>query len=211
MNLNVYEYAWASLIRPVRHSASETSLLRSLSAFSLALSPFLPLSTPLSLLLALSNSMHITHTPRAPRSLHFPSLYLYRTALSLLFPTSYPSLSFGLFLPLSSFPNPLPFPPLLPFRLLFIFVSFAVVGNSKSSVSAAVLLPQQMATAALDQARWPFPFLTPLPPSPISPFHKFLWPTKTIKSSELLMRQSKQNICPRLSYPKLHTLYCSCA
>lgn len=79
---------------------------------------------------------------------------------------------------------PLFFPPSL---LLFIFVSFAVVGNSKSSVAAAVALPQQMATAALDQAAF-FPSLPSPVLSPLLPFSEFLWPTKTIKSSELLMR-----------------------
>lgn len=52
---------------------------------------------------------------------------------------------------------------------LFIFVTFAVVGNSKSSEAAAVALPQQMATAALDQATAHPPLLTLPPLSLLSP------------------------------------------
>lgn len=169
MNLNVYEYAWPSLIRPVRHSASSPN------ALSMPSPPF-PCYPPC---LSLSTSLHAHHS-------YAPCAAL--PALSL-------SVSASLCLLLASaLPHPLPllFPlSLPPSLLLFILVSFAVVGNSKSSVAAAVALPQQMATAALDQAAF-FSSHSLSPPStmlsPSPPFSEFLWPSKTIKSSELLMR-----------------------
>lgn len=164
MNLNVYEYAWPSLIRPVRHSAS--------SPLSIYPFPYFPSLSPLHLSIYLTACASLIRPVRRT-ACTFPLCSCVSLPASLLHSSLCLSSSLALSLPLF-------FPPSL---LLFIFVSFAVVGNSKSSVAAAVALPQQMATAALDQAAF-FPSLL----CPLLPFSEFLWPTKTIKSSELLMR-----------------------
>lgn len=172
MNLNVYEYAWPSLIRPVRHSASSPNAL-SMPSPPYPCYPTLLFPLPISIYLTACASLI---RPVRRTACTFPlcicvSLPAPRLCLASSLAPSLPSLLLAL--------------------LLFIFVSFAVVGNSKSSVAAAVALPQQMATAALDQAAF-FSSLSLSPPSsvlsPSPPFSEFLWPSKTIKSSELLMR-----------------------
>lgn len=160
-----------------------STLFLSLSLFGF--SPLLSLSLQLWLLFSLLQSLSSSLCYRLPSypsfSLHFSCLY------SLLSP---------LLFRLSLFP---PSP-------LFIFVTSAVVGNSKSSESAAVALPQQMATATLDQATArsspcslnPSTSLSSTFSSPLSPSSCSRSPPsgsgRTIKSSKLLMRQSKHNV-----------------
>lgn len=123
----------------------------------LCLNPLPSLATPPA---SLSTSLHAHHSYAPCAAL--PALSLSVSAsLCLLLASTLPHPLLLLF--------PLSLPPSL---LLFIFVSFAVVGNSKSSVAAAIALPQQMATAALDQAAF-FSSLSLSPPSPaLSPLQR---------------------------------------
>jgi len=122
--------------------------------------------------------MAITHTPRAPSAFHLSRLLAHSLSLSL---SVYLSLSLS--------------------------ASLSVVANSKSPKSRCGFLPQQMATAALDQtaASWKivadeeqkyFPLLPPFYPllSPstplLLPFYpiKFHWQTKNNKKNNQIQR-----------------------